>query len=278
MGHFCFVTLFGEYFETAMHSSIMGRAVERGTVTYDIVQIRDFATGNYRRVDDTPYGGGAGQVMMPGPLVSAIEAARAKCGGGHVVLMSPQGQPFDQNVARRLSKLDTPIILVCGHYEGIDERVRAFVDEEISIGSFVLTGGELGAMVVSDAVGRLWPGVLGNDDSSVDESFSDGWLEYPQYTRPAEFRGMRVPDVLTSGNHGEIAKWRRCESVLRTQQRRPDLFEKNRETLSQQERIWLGWEEPPRRKKRHRKGPGSTETPANPLETASEMTETQNKD
>lgn len=276
MGHFCFVTLFGSYFETAMHSSIIGRAVERGRITYDIVQIRDFAPDKYRRVDDAPYGGGAGQVMKPEPLVSAIESAKEKCGGGHVVLMSPQGQVFDQAAAQRLSRLDKPIILVCGHYEGIDERVRAFVDEEISLGSFVLTGGELGALVVSDAVSRLWPGVLGNDDSSADESFSDGWLEYPQYTRPAEFRGMRVPEVLLNGNHGEIAKWRRCESVRRTQQRRPDLFVKNRDTLTQQDRIWLGWEAPPKKKKRRKPAVITTESKFSDARDGEKNHETQN--
>ena len=276
MGHFCFVTLFESYFETAMHSSIIGRAVERGSVTWDVVQIRDFAHDRYRHVDDAPYGGGAGQVMKPEPLVSAIEAAKEKCCGGHVVLMSPQGQLFDQAAAVRLSKLNEPIILVCGHYEGIDERIRAFVDEEISIGNFVLTGGELGALVVSDAVCRLWPGVLGNDDSSVDESFSDGWLEYPQYTRPAEFRGMRVPDVLLNGNHAEIAKWRRCESIRRTEKRRPDLFEKNRDLLTQQERIWLGWEAPPPKKRHHKPAKYIAESAASDLTEAKKNHDNQN--
>ena len=276
MGQFCFVTLFESYFETAMHSSIIGRAVERGSVTWDVVQIRDFAYDKYRRVDDAPYGGGAGQVMKPEPLVLAIEAAKQKCGGGHVVLMSPQGQPFDQAAAVRLSKLNAPIILVCGHYEGIDERVRSFVDEEISIGNFVLTGGELGALVVSDAVSRLWPGVLGNDDSSVDESFSDGWLEYPQYTRPAEFRGMQVPDILLNGNHGEIAKWRRCESIRRTEARRPDLFEKNRDSLTQTDRIWLGWEEPPKKKKRRKSAKTITESEQSDGQDGEKIHETQN--
>jgi tRNA (guanine37-N1)-methyltransferase len=278
MGHFCFVTLFESYFETAMHSSIVGRAVERGRVSWDVVQIRDFAHDKYRRVDDAPYGGGAGQVMKPEPLVSAIEAAKEKCGGGYVVLMSPQGRVFDQAAALRLSKLNAPIILVCGHYEGIDERVRSFVDEEISIGNFVLTGGELGALVVSDAVCRLWPGVLGNDESSVDESFSDGWLEYPQYTRPSEFRGMHVPEILLNGNHAEIAKWRRCESIRRTEIRRPDLFEKNRESLTQEERVWMGWAQPPKKKKRRKLTETIAESEKSDLNDGEKIPETQNND
>ena len=278
MGHFCFVTLFESYFETAMHSSIVGRAVERGRVSWDVVQIRDFAHDKYRRVDDAPYGGGAGQVMKPEPLVSAIEAAKEKCGGGYVVLMSPQGRVFDQAAALRLSKLNAPIILVCGHYEGIDERVRSFVDEEISIGNFVLTGGELGALVVSDAVCRLWPGVLGNDESSVDESFSDGWLEYPQYTRPSEFRGMHVPEILLNGNHAEIAKWRRCESIRRTEIRRPDLFEKNRESLTQEERVWMGWAQPPKKKKSRKLTEPIAESEKSDLNDGEKIPETQNND
>jgi tRNA (guanine37-N1)-methyltransferase len=250
MGQICFVSLFPEYFETAMHSSILGRAVENGSIQYHFVQIRDFSTDKHHRVDDAPYGGGAGQVMKPEPLVSAIESARNQCGGdGHVVLMSPQGKVFSQAVARRLSMLQKPLILVCGHYEGVDERVRSYVDEEISIGDYVLTGGELGALVVSDAVCRLWPGVLGNDDSSVEESFSDGWLEYPQYTRPPEYLGQKVPEILTSGNHEAIHRWRRCESIRRTQERRPDLFEKNKDSLTSEERVWMGWETPKKKER-----------------------------
>ena len=251
MGQICFVSLFPEYFETAMHSSILGRAVNSGAIDYRFVQIRDFSEDKHHRVDDAPYGGGAGQVMKPEPLVLAIEAAQNSYGGsGHVVLMSPQGQVFSQNMARRLSQCGKPLILVCGHYEGIDERVRAYVDEEISIGDFILTGGEIGALVVADAVARLWPGVLGNGDSSVEESFSDGWLEYPQYTRPVDFRGQQVPDILLSGNHQEIHRWRRCESIRRTQQRRPDLFDQYRDQLTLEERIWMGWEQPVKKKKK----------------------------
>lgn len=249
----CFVSLFPEYFETAMHSSILGRAVSSGRIDWHFVQIRDFSLDKHRRVDDAPYGGGAGLVMKPEPMVAAIEEAKRVCGGGHVALMCPQGQPFSQGHARRLSRLEEPLILVCGHYEGMDERVRAYVDEEISIGDFVLTGGELAALVVSDAVCRLWPGVLGNDDSSVDESFSQGWLEYPQYTRPAEYRGLKVPDVLLGGDHAAVDRWRKCESVRRTQSRRPDLFEKLEPSLTLDERIWLGWEEPPKKKRKKKR-------------------------
>ncbi len=238
MGHLCFVSLFPEYFETAMRNSIIGRAVTAGHIEWRFVQIRDFSTDKHHRVDDSPYGGGAGLVMKPEPIVSAIEYARSLYDESHVVLMSPQGQRFEQGIARRLSKHEN-LILVCGHYEGVDERVRGYVDEEVSIGDFVLTGGELAALVVSDAVCRLWPGVLGNDDSSVEESFSEGWLEYPQYTRPAEFRGERVPDVLLGGDHGAVDRWRRCESIRRTQSRRPDLYEALSPSLTDKERKWL---------------------------------------
>lgn len=252
MREICFVSLFPEYFEVMMHNSILGRAVARGALHYRFVQIRDFSRDKHRRVDDAPYGGGPGLVMMAEPLILAIEESRRLCGGGHVVLMSPHGQRFNQAQAQRLSALSQPLILVCGHYEGIDERVRAYVDEEISIGDFVLTGGELAAMVVGDAVSRLWNGVLGNDASSIDESFSDGWLEYPQYTRPESVRGERVPDVLLNGNHAQIAQWRRCASILRTQQRRPDIFDDKQHEITYDERVWLGWAPPQKTQKRRK--------------------------
>lgn len=252
MRELCFVSLFPEYFEVMMHHSILGRAVARGALNYRFVQIRDFSRDKHRRVDDAPYGGGPGLVMKAEPLILAIEEGRRLCGGGHVVLMSPHGQRFNQAQAHRLSALSQPLILVCGHYEGIDERVRSYVDEEISIGDFVLTGGELAAMVVGDAVSRLWSGVLGNDASSIDESFSDGWLEYPQYTRPETVRGARVPDVLLNGNHAQIAQWRRCASILRTQERRPDIFDDKRHELTHDERVWLGWEAPKKPQKRRK--------------------------
>ncbi|MBQ1925400.1 MAG: tRNA (guanosine(37)-N1)-methyltransferase TrmD [Proteobacteria bacterium] len=239
MGHVCFVSLFPEYFEASMGCSILGRAVKSGHLSWDFVQIRDFSHDKHHRVDDTPYGGGAGLVMKPDPVVEAIEFARQRHPDGRVVLMSPQGRRFDQGEAGRLSAFQT-LIFVCGHYEGLDERILNFVDEEISLGDFVLTGGELAAQAVCDAVCRLWPGVLGNDDSSVDESFSEGWLEYPQYTRPVDFRGLRVPDILLSGNHGAVDTWRRLESIKRTRERRPDLFEKLKHTLSTKEKRLLG--------------------------------------
>ena len=224
MGHLCFVSLFPEYFDAAMRTSIVGRAVCAGRITWDFIQIRDFSTDRHRRVDDSPYGGGAGLVMKPEPLVAAIEEARRRHPEGRVVLTSPQGRRFVQDTARRLAACGS-VTFVCGHYEGVDERVRGYVDEELSIGDFVLTGGELAAAMMADAVCRLWPGVLGNDESSVDESFSrQGWLEYPQYTRPVEFRGERVPEILLSGNHGAVDAWRRAAAIERTRERRPDLY------------------------------------------------------
>lgn len=265
MGELCFVSLFPEYFEVMMHHSILGRACARGALTYRFVQIRDFSSDKHRRVDDAPYGGGPGLVMKPEPLVGAIEESRRLCPDGHVVLMSPHGRRFDQTQALRLSKLSKPLILVCGHYEGIDERVRSYVDEEISVGDFVLTGGELAAMTVGDAVSRLWRGVLGNDASAQDESFSDGWLEYPQYTRPETFRGQRVPDVLLNGNHEEIARWRRCNAILRTQERRPDIFDQKSKELTRDERVWLGWDSPrksPKKRCRNKNDGGAGESDA----------------
>ena len=240
MGHICFVSLFPAYFETAMHSSVIGRAVDAGQITWDFIQIRDFSTDKHHRVDDSPYGGGAGLVMKPEPVVLAIEEARRRHPDGHVVLTSPQGQKFEQATARRLHQ-HSCIIFVCGHYEGVDERVRSYVDEELSVGDFVLTGGELAALVMSDAVCRLWPGVLGNDDSSVEESFSQGWLEYPQYTRPVDFRGERVPEILLSGNHGAVDLWRRRASIERTRERRPDVYASLVETLTRKELKKLGF-------------------------------------
>ena len=253
MGHLCFVTLFPEIIRAALGCSILGRAVTDGLIRVDFVQIRDFSHDKHHRVDDAPYGGGPGLVMKAEPLVRASEEARRLCAGGHVVLMSPQGRTLAPSTARRLSENGKGLIFVCGHYEGIDERVRAYVDEEISIGDFVLTGGELAAAVVSDSVSRLWPGVLGNAASSEDESFSEGWLEYPQYTRPEIFRGERVPEVLLRGDHGAVAKWRRCQSILRTRERRPELFEARRDFISHEERVWLGWESPrPKHRKHHK--------------------------
>ena len=220
--HFEIVTLFPELFDSPLKASLVGKAIETGILRVDFTTPRDFGLGKHRQVDDTPYGGGLGMVMKPEPLVAAIEAAETR-GACWKVLLTPQGRPFDQAIARRLAT-HKRLMLVCGRYEGVDERVRSAVDEELTIGDYVLTGGELGALVVIDAVARLIPGVLGKDASADEESFSEGLLEYPQYTRPPEFRGQTIPEVLTSGNHERIRRWRRLQRLLRTRERRPELF------------------------------------------------------
>jgi tRNA (guanine37-N1)-methyltransferase len=218
------LTLFPRMIAGPLSESILGKAQEKGLLRARVVDVRDYAEGKHRVTDDVPYGGGAGMVMKPEPLVLAIEAARAELPGARVALLSPQGVPFDQRKAEELSRREK-LILVCGRYEGVDERVLAYVDEEISLGDFVLTGGEFAALAVIDAVARLVPGVLGNEESPRAESFGrDMLLEAPHYTRPPEFRGQRVPDVLLSGDHARIARWRRREALLRTRERRPDLF------------------------------------------------------
>jgi len=216
------LTLFPGMFVGPFQESILGRAVEKCLVEFQTHNIRDFATGRHKVVDDYPFGGGPGMVMKPEPIFAAVESVRQA--DSCVILMSAQGQPFRQSVAQRLSTLPH-LVLLCGHYEGVDERViETMVDEEIGIGDYVLTGGELPAMVVCDAVVRLIPGVLGAGESTEEESFSAGLLEYPQYTRPSAFRGMGVPGVLTSGNHAKVARWRREQSLLRTLRRRPELL------------------------------------------------------
>lgn len=222
------VTLFPGFFRGPMRASIVGRARETEALEVEVWDIRDFADDSHRTTDDSPYGGGAGMVMKPGPLVRAIEAASEVSPDAPRVLMTPQGRPFEQAAARRMSER-TGAILICGRYEGVDERVReGWVDVELSLGDFVMSGGEPAAMSVADAVIRLLPGVLGNRASLDEESFggSDGLLEYPQYTRPRSFRGREVPDVLLSGDHERIAEWRRERAVERTRRRRPDLLEK----------------------------------------------------
>lgn len=217
------VTLFPGMF-ASLQESIIGRAADAGHVQIEITDLRVFAQNKHRSVDDYPYGGGPGMVIQPEPFFLAIEhLKRQDSRPGWVILLSPGGEPFTQKKARKLA--DTKrLILLCGHYEGIDERVReALVDEEISLGDFVVTGGEIPAMAITDAVVRLLPEVL-PQESVTDESFTEGLLEYPQYTRPAEFRGLKVPDVLLSGNHEKIRLWRREQSLLRTQERRPDLL------------------------------------------------------
>ena len=219
------LTLFPRMVEGPLSESILGKAREKGLIEVAVTDVRDFAAGKHRVCDDSPYGGGAGMVMKPEPLVAAIEAARAKQVGTHVVLLDPRGRRMDQKVVRELYGRQR-LVLVCGRYEGVDERVRAFVDEELSLGDFILTGGELAALAVVDAVSRLLPGVLGNEESSGNESFEDELLEHPQYTRPEEFRGAKVPEVLLSGDHQRISRWRRAMALRTTRDHRPDLFAK----------------------------------------------------
>jgi tRNA (guanine37-N1)-methyltransferase len=224
------LTLFPRMVAGPLAESILGKAQEKALLRVRVTDIRDYATDKHHVTDDIPYGGGAGMVMKPEPLVSAIEDARSRLPDARVILMSPQGAPFTQVKARALSRISS-LILVCGRYEGVDERVLRYVDEELSLGDFVLTGGEVAALAVVDAVARLVPGVLGNADSAVLESFSeDGLLEGPHYTRPPEFRGVKVPEVLLSGDHARIAKWRAEQALERTRSRRPDLFEKRNKT------------------------------------------------
>jgi tRNA (guanine37-N1)-methyltransferase len=220
------LTLFPEMFEGPLQASILGRALKGGVATVRLHQIRDYAEDRHQVVDDYAYGGGPGMVMKPEPLAAAIEAVRdLDAPPDRTILLTPQGRLLNQAVVDELASLQR-LVLVCGHYEGVDERIRQhLVDDEISIGDYVLSGGELAALVLIDAVVRRQPGTLGSQDSLLEESHSDGLLEYPQYTRPAEFRGWRVPDILLSGNHGEIARWRRRQRVIRTARRRPDLIE-----------------------------------------------------
>ena len=237
------LTLFPEMFTGFLSQSIIGKAIGKGAVQVNTVNFREYATNKHGTVDDYPYGGGGGMVLKPEPIFLAVEDLIAgQTVKPRIILMCPQGVPYTQRIAEQLAE-EEHLIFICGHYEGYDERIRQhLVTDELSIGDYVLTGGELPAMVVMDSVIRLLPGVLGNETSAVTDSFSTGLLEHPHYTRPAGFRGWSVPDVLLSGHHGEIAKWRHRESLRRTWQRRPDLLQ-NRE-LSEQERAWLReWEE-----------------------------------
>lgn len=236
MMRFHILTLFPEFFTSALATSMLQKGQERGVLSFDLVYIRDYTTDKHRVTDDTPYGGGSGMVMKPEPLVAALEAVATASPGVRRVLLSPRGVRFDQAQAIRLAA-QPALALVCGRYEGIDERVRPYVDDELSIGDVVLSGGEIAALVVIDAVARLVPGVLGCAESAEQESFQDGLLEYPQYTRPPEFRGARVPEILLSGDHGAIARWRRRESLRRTLEQRPDLLE--RADLSDDDRRLL---------------------------------------
>jgi tRNA (guanine37-N1)-methyltransferase len=218
------LTLFPEMFAGPLDVSIVQRARESGLLNLRVVNLRDYAHDRHQTVDDRPFGGGPGMVLKPEPLFEAVEDLADD--ETHVVLTSPAGRVFDQNVAKELTT-KKHLLIICGSYEGVDERVcRSLVDEELSIGDYVLTNGGLAAMVIVDAVTRLLPGALGHEESAADESFSRGLLEYPQYTRPAEFRGMIVPEILLSGHHAEIEKWRQEQAFQRTAERRPDLLEK----------------------------------------------------
>ena len=219
------LTLFPGMITGYAAESILGKAAVKGLLAVVATDIRDFAPGKHRVTDDSPNGGGAGMVMKVEPLVGAVEAARARLPEAKVILLSPRGPTFDQAKARTIAALGS-VILVCGRYEGVDERALSAIDEELSLGDYVLTGGELGALIVVDAVARLIPGVLGNADSAVTESFESGLLEHPHYTRPPEWRGLPVPQVLQEGNHARIEKWRRWHSLQLTKTRRPDLFAK----------------------------------------------------
>ncbi|UOF92882.1 tRNA (guanosine(37)-N1)-methyltransferase TrmD [Fodinisporobacter ferrooxydans] len=250
------LTLFPAMFSHVLGDSILGRAAEQQLVQFRTVDFRKFSTNKHQTVDDTPYGGGGGMVLKPDPIFHAVESMLSESemnstdssgssadSKPRVILMCPQGELFRQKKAIELSR-EQHLIFICGHYEGYDERIRRYlITDEISIGDYVLTGGEIPAMAVIDAVVRLLPGVLGNQTSAWTDSFSDGLLEYPHYTRPADFRGWKVPDVLLSGNHAEIEKWRRRQSLLRTLQKRPELLEQA--DLSEEERRWLAqrkWE------------------------------------
>lgn len=218
------LSLFPEMFQGPLTTSLIGKAREKGLLNIEIVNFRDYATNKFHHVDDTPYGGGVGMLLQPQPIVDALRDKLPLDGSVPIILVSPQGKVFSQADANRLAQYEH-IAFVCGHYEGFDERIRDYVTDEYSIGDYVLTGGELGALVIIDAVARLIPGVLGSGESPLDESFSSGLLEYPQYTRPREFEGREVPEVLLSGNHAQIQRWRREQALAITLARRPELLE-----------------------------------------------------
>jgi tRNA (guanine37-N1)-methyltransferase len=234
---FDILTLFPCMFNGPFAESIIRRAVDSGLIEVRLHNIRDYAADKHRTTDDYPYGGGAGMVMKVEPLAACIETVRAERPAARVILTTPRGKPFSQAKAGELAG-EKELIIICGRYEGVDERVRElFVDEEVSLGDFVLTGGEIAAMAIVDAVSRLVPEVLGSAESAATDSFGDGLLEYPHYTRPPEFRGLKVPDVLLSGNHQEIARWRRRQALQRTQLMRPDLLAKARKNAEDEKYL-----------------------------------------
>lgn len=218
------ITLFPDMFKPVIGMSMLQKAQDQKLVEFNLVNLRDYGLGPRKTVDDSPYGGGSGMVLKVEPIFAAVRNIQKEEPEAKVLLMTPRGKQYNQIIAKKLSQTDSLIIL-CGHYEGFDERIMDVVDQEISMGDFVLTGGEIPAMAVVDSVIRLIPGVLGDDQSNKDESFSAGLLEYPQYTRPEEYEGQKVPEVLKNGNHAEIAKWRKAEALKKTQANRPDLVE-----------------------------------------------------
>ena len=221
---FDILTLFPELFSSFLKESILGRAIKKGLVDIRLTNIRSFARGPHKVVDDRPYGGGNGMVMKPGPVCRALESIERTGERSLIILLTPQGKRFEQTISWNLSRLDQ-LIIICGRYEGVDERIRSgYIDMELSIGDYILSGGELGAIIVIDAVSRLVPGVLGGEKSNLEDSFEDGLLEYPHYTRPRIFKGKEVPSVLLSGDHEKIRSWRRTESLKRTLEKRPDLL------------------------------------------------------
>lgn len=226
---FHIITLFPEMFDSPFRGGMVGRAIEQGIITVKAHPLRPFGLGNYKQVDDQPYGGGSGMVMRPEPIAAAIDAVTREHPGLWRILLTPQGGLLDQEKVRELASRKPGLLLLAGRYEGVDERVRSMVDEEISIGDYVLSGGEIPAMAVIEAVARLQPGVLGNPESLDEESFATPeLLEYPHYTRPEEFRGMHVPEILLGGDHGKIRAWREAEARRRTELRRPDLIRRRK--------------------------------------------------
>jgi tRNA (guanine37-N1)-methyltransferase len=232
------LTLFPDLFPPFLQTGVLGRGIERGLIDVRLINIRSFARGPHKITDDRPYGGGNGMIMKPGPIVRALESIDRVSERSQVILLTPQGRPFEQSVAWELSGADQ-IILVCGRYEGVDERIRSEqIHMEVSIGDYILSNGELGALVFIDAVSRLIAGVLGGEGSNRDDSFEDGLLEYPHYTRPRIFRDKEVPSVLLSGDHEKIRLWRRRESLKRTLQKRPELLKKARLSEEDREILW----------------------------------------
>ena len=259
------VTIFPRMLDGFLGESMMKRAVEKGAVEFRAIDLREFTTDRHKTTDDRPFGGGPGMVMKPDPIFKAVESVRTD--RTKVILMTPQGRPFKQSIARELSK-EEHLLILCGHYEGIDERVlEEIVTDYVSIGDYVLTGGELPAMVMIDTISRLVPGVLHNDVSAEFESFQDNLLEYPQYSRPEEWRGKKVPPILLSGHHANIEKWRREQSILRTMERRPDLLKES--NLTDKEKKWIRQVKRERKeaeKMKRRKGKSASLFGSNPNE------------